>query len=119
MSDRPTPETDALITLRSGFGVTDYEWRQHSRKLERQRDEAREELINLRVENDHNWQANADLEEMIKLARELRDALSVTLPHLEYIVFHNESLNGRESPMDRADLRVVQSALTKAKEVLA
>jgi hypothetical protein len=51
MNDRPTPETDALITLRSGFGVTDYEWRQHSRKLERQRDEARE------------------------LARELRDAL--------------------------------------------
>jgi signal transduction histidine kinase len=53
MSDRPTPETDALITLRSGFGVTDYEWRQHSRKLERQRDEARE------------------------LARELRDALAL------------------------------------------
>ena len=55
MSDRPTPETDALITLRSGFGVTDYEWRQHSRKLERQRDEARE------------------------LARELRDALELKM----------------------------------------
>ena len=55
MSDRPTPETDALITLRSGFGVTDYEWRQHSRKLERQRDEVRE------------------------LARDLRDALSKAL----------------------------------------
>jgi ADP-heptose:LPS heptosyltransferase len=52
MNNRPTPETDALITLRSGFGVTDYEWRQHSRKLERQRDEARE------------------------LARELRDAIT-------------------------------------------
>lgn len=39
---RPTPETGALITLRSGFGVTDYEWRQHSRKLERERDELRE-----------------------------------------------------------------------------
>lgn len=93
MSDRPTPETDALADSRIGM------WQYHlpadfARKMERQRDEARE------------------------LARELRDALSVTLPHLEYIVFHNESLNGRESPMDRADLRVVQSALTKAKEVL-
>jgi hypothetical protein len=48
MSDRPTPETDALITLRSGFGVTDYEWRQHSRKLERQRDEVQEELAQTR-----------------------------------------------------------------------
>jgi hypothetical protein len=62
MSDRPTPETDALITLRSGFGVTDYEWRQHSRKLERQRDEARE------------------------LARELRDALDNILYHSPHLV---------------------------------
>jgi hypothetical protein len=58
MNNRPTPETDALITLRSGFGVTDYEWRQHSRKLERQRDEARE------------------------LARELRDALEAVMPYI-------------------------------------
>lgn len=43
MSDRPTPETDALILLKDGFGATDYEWREHSRRLERERDEAREE----------------------------------------------------------------------------
>lgn len=42
MSDRPTPETDALILSKDGFGATDYEWRVHSRRLERERDEARE-----------------------------------------------------------------------------
>lgn len=40
MSERPTPETDALILLKDGFGATDYEWREHSRRLERERDEA-------------------------------------------------------------------------------
>jgi hypothetical protein len=109
MSDRPTPETDALITLRSGFGVTDYEWRQHSRKLERQRDEAREELINLRVENDHNWQANADLEEMIKLARELRDKLRALADECLLPGFNQEWDTFVEA----------ESALTKAKEVLS
>lgn len=36
---RPTPETDALILSKTGFGATDHEWRQHSRRLERERDE--------------------------------------------------------------------------------
>ena len=42
MSKRPTPETDALIISKGGFGMTNYEWREHSRRLERERDEARE-----------------------------------------------------------------------------
>ena len=44
MSERPTPETDALILSKNGFGATNYEWREHSRRLERERDEAREAL---------------------------------------------------------------------------
>jgi hypothetical protein len=100
MSDRPTPEVDALAVVCYGEGGIDVSLGfralplNDARNLERQRDEARE------------------------LARELRDALSVTVPHLESIVSHNESLNGRESPKDRADLIVVQAALAKAKEVL-
>lgn len=43
MSDRPTQETDALILSKAGFGPTDWEWRQHSKRLERERDEARKE----------------------------------------------------------------------------
>ena len=97
MSDRPTPETNEAKReglLRGNPVPTQVVHVSFAERLEQQRDEARE------------------------LVRELRDALSVALPHLEYIVFHNESLNGRESPMDRADLRVVQSALIKAKEAL-
>lgn len=41
MSERTTPETDALILSKEGFGATNYEWREHSRRLERERDEAR------------------------------------------------------------------------------
>ena len=42
MSERPTPETDALILSKAGFGPTDWEWRVHARRLENERDEARE-----------------------------------------------------------------------------
>lgn len=38
---QPTPETDALILARSGFGPTDFEWRIFARRLERERDELR------------------------------------------------------------------------------
>ena len=43
MNDRPTPETDELMSFREGFGATNYEWACHSRRLERERDEARED----------------------------------------------------------------------------
>lgn len=52
MSERPTPETDALILSKAGFGPTDWEWRQHSRRLERERDEAREEIDRYREKLD-------------------------------------------------------------------
>jgi hypothetical protein len=41
MSD--TPETDAYITSQS-YSPTEYQWRCFARKLERERDEAREAL---------------------------------------------------------------------------
>ncbi|MCX6964757.1 MAG: hypothetical protein NTW41_05340 [Verrucomicrobia bacterium] len=41
--DRPTPETDALIS-KAGFGPTAWEWRQHSRRLERERDDYKWQL---------------------------------------------------------------------------
>jgi hypothetical protein len=108
MSDRPTPETDALITLRSGFGVTDYEWRQHSRKLECQRDELQRAVQN------HQGAINIAIKSLDKtitqrdqareLAQELRDALEAVMP---YIVG------------DRiVSWKAAETALTKAKEVL-
>ena len=43
MSDRLTPETDTYCLRAIGF-PTGYEWREFARKLERQRDEARDQL---------------------------------------------------------------------------
>lgn len=50
MNNRPTPETDELLSFREGFGATNYEWASHSRRLERERDEANEELSSI-----HRW----------------------------------------------------------------
>jgi hypothetical protein len=41
MSDRPTPETDAEIYQMNGVDIV---WPEFSRQLERERDEAREEV---------------------------------------------------------------------------
>ena len=38
-----TPETDAFIECNIACGPTGWDWRVHSRRLERERDEAREE----------------------------------------------------------------------------
>lgn len=43
MSDRPTPETDAFITSQD-YSPTGHQWRNFTRKLERERDEARKLL---------------------------------------------------------------------------
>ena len=41
MSEQPTPETDAFITSQD-YSPTGHQWRNFTRKLERERDEARE-----------------------------------------------------------------------------
>ena len=110
---RPTPETDAAIREIPESGhysalILRVVSAHIARKLERERDEAREELLKQRIENNHNWQAVADLEEMIKLARELRDALHPTLT----------SLIGRMVIKDTDTVERAHAALTKAKEVL-
>ena len=42
--ETPTPETDVFILAHSGFGPTDYEWRLHARRLERERDATRQAM---------------------------------------------------------------------------
>jgi hypothetical protein len=115
MSDRPTLEVDALAVVCYDEGGIDGSLGfralhlNDARKLERQRDEAREQLINLRVENDHNWQATAELEKMIKLARELRDALQDTI----MVVAGYMKRSGAVDILEES-----RAAITKAKEVL-
>ena len=43
MSEQPTPETDAFITSQD-YSPTGHQWRNFTRKLERERDEAREAM---------------------------------------------------------------------------
>lgn len=109
MSERATPETDAAAM--PWYGERDAVVGDFARKLERQRDEAREELLKQRVENNHNWQAVADLEQMIKLARELRNALYAVYnlpPNCSCAIGNNEMGAWHD----------VGIALGKAKEVL-
>jgi hypothetical protein len=82
MSD--TPETDEQIngkpctsffvcagdTLRDALVPSEF-----ARKLERERDEARIQVKLLRVENNHNWQANDLAEQAFRERDEAREAL--------------------------------------------
>ena len=86
MSD--TPETDALILLKDGFGVTDYELRQHSRRLERERDEAREKAQRLRVQLNHYTQANEMAEQAF---RERDEAHKIAERAIDDLAWFNES----------------------------
>jgi hypothetical protein len=122
---RPTPETDALLLSKEGFGPTDYEWRQHDRRLERERDAARELLSAALVRGDEAleethkarkdlaWSDIQDKRELVKqrdaareLARELRDAMKAITPYIGY----------PSTPTDV--IYQFKNALTKAKEVL-
>jgi len=92
MSDRPTPETDALASSRIGM------WQYHlpadfARKMERERDEARE------------------------LARELRDALNRLRSQMQ-IADNDHDLTVRVFQIPTSEVRRADLFLTKAKEVL-
>lgn len=51
MNNIPTPETDAFITSQD-YSPTGHQWRNFTRKLERERDEAREEIDRYREKLD-------------------------------------------------------------------
>lgn len=86
----PTPETDAIILPRNGFGLTQYEWREHARRLERERDEARRnaevERLNgaavvklcRRLESERG-EARALNSDMLKLMRRLHLAITARM----------------------------------------
>jgi hypothetical protein len=59
MSDRPTPETDAFITSQD-YSPTGHQWRCFARKLERERDEAREAAAKWESSSDAMERAGAE-----------------------------------------------------------
>ena len=73
MSERPTPETDAYITSQS-YSPTEHQWRCFARKLERERDEAREKIWRLEKQIEGlNNAANERFEEIERVRNELRE----------------------------------------------
>lgn len=80
-----TPETDALVLKKQPFGGTDYEWIELSRRLERDRNEAREaihiaeSLIKPQIEREQptpeagpDNDEKRDLTALLRLLREVR-----------------------------------------------
>jgi len=82
-----TPETDEL---ENNLGNAAHPvLSSFCRKLERERDEAREQSQRLRVENNHNWQANEMAEQAFcerDDAREQRDRLREALRRLAWVI---------------------------------
>ena len=77
MSEKPTPETDKIAEslLYEKADKRDYELRQHARRLERERDQAREERdqykgLLIRLHNDlfvhHGGQAVREFKELFR-----------------------------------------------------
>ena len=79
MSERPTPETNAEAITPSGF-EDDEVSAEFARKLERERDEARELLASEKITRNHIITRSVEVErerhEALELAQELLDALS-------------------------------------------
>ena len=82
MSDRPTPETDACWDSASCNLL------HHAQNMERERDEAREQVQLLRVENNHNWQANEMAEQAF---RERDEAHKIAERAIDDLAWFNET----------------------------
>ena len=72
MSERPTPETDAVRAYEGNWDTKALRMTAHARKLERERDEAREALVR---SNHFLQQAEENLESIYKERDEAREAL--------------------------------------------
>jgi hypothetical protein len=76
MNDRLTPETDAEATFRpNDDGATDFVIASFARRLERERDEARDQI-------EANYKATLMLENMLYQEREQRDMLAEVLRNI-------------------------------------
>jgi hypothetical protein len=83
-----TPETDAAWACFKGYTEPLQDVKDLSRKLERERDEAREQAQRLRVENNHNWQANEMAEQAF---RERDKAHKIAEQAIDDLAWFNET----------------------------
>jgi hypothetical protein len=107
MSEQDTPETDAFQASGKGY----YMACEFARRLERERDEARDALSGRTVSCSQCNQVVAERDEAQDLARELRNALE---KHHKFANGYSDKPNSSFSRMRQTTAKL----LTKAKEVL-
>lgn len=81
MNNRPTPETDAFITSQD-YSPTGHQWRNFTRKLERERDEAREKMADALQEVDLRL---LDFERMKQERDEAREKMARQANRIRYL----------------------------------
>jgi hypothetical protein len=116
MSDRPTPETDTLESRLSAFNFYDryYKTLTLARRLERERDEARDALSGRTVSCWQCDQVAAERDEARTLARELRDAIVSARRFVD--CYESESAAAIDDKW--ATARKCNAVIAKAKEVM-
>lgn len=76
MSERATPETDAVATIEGNWDTKALRMGHHARKLERERDEARDMVLELRealeaVRKQCDWDGRAVIDGAVAKAKEV------------------------------------------------
>lgn len=109
MNNRPTPETDAFITSQD-YSPTEHQWRNFTRKLERERDEAKESLKH--IEEYGTEEINAAVELRQKLAQTLIERDEAITRRMETIMqcelYEQERDEARKDLEFRRELYKVQ-----------
>ena len=111
MNTQPTPETDAALYPMNGVDII---WPELARKLERERDEAREETIRTREFMDHGFAvAQAEL----TAVRELRDMLAEEVGQLKSRLTQTQgavtiSRNGYVQELEQQRDRLAEAIIT-------
>jgi hypothetical protein len=102
MSDTPTPETDAFITSLDYY-PTGHQWRNFTRKLERERDEARErERVAIMSWDEERQRALREGERVLEARRERDEARKAFVIATDQMVIAQSNLREANKERDKA-----------------
>jgi hypothetical protein len=108
---RPTPETDAHINENHRVYGNAMVTRDHARNLERQRDEAREEIARIRADDDRN---NQLMVELMKQRDELLEALKLTVSRMKWLSDQVKN-DGNQTDWILGSLKQAEAAIANVK----
>ena len=107
MSDRQTPETDAALYPTNGVDIV---WPEFARKLERERDEARELHRNaLREREATEKEVDATLERAHKAERERDEAIAGRQAYKQLAVKHAQERDEARSKLEDLDVAAIHT----------